>query len=131
METPTKRIRRRPVAQPFPPGTRVGAIRVLSQSVESPIAKGRRWRVRYDCCGLEVERSYATLLAFLNGPPHACQQCCRRGPLPANAPAPVAAPAPSVHWLGHAALASADPGGAWPRPPSLVGQAPGIWGVQP
>lgn len=129
MATPVKRHRRRPVAQPFPPGARVGAIRVLSQTVDAPIAKGRRWMVKYDCCGLEVERSYATLLSFLNEPPHKCQRCRRHGPPPKAERPP--APVPYVPATGHAALATADPVGAWPRPPSLVGQAPVVWGVQP
>lgn len=121
---------------PFAVGARRGVLTILAQVSDAPV-KARRWLVRYDCCGLETTRGYATLLAFINDPPSRCERCNRRGPNADRrrdrkaAPVPGAAPAPSVPWLGHAALASADPAAAWPRPPSLVGQAPVVWGVQP
>lgn len=121
MTKPLANPRRRPLADPFPDGTRLGALQVLFLTQNAPHASNRRWWVRYSCCGLEVERVYATLYSFLDEPPSGCRRCATHGRRLVR----VAAPPPARDF---AALA---PASAWPRPPSLVGQAPGVWGVQP
>lgn len=127
MSTPVKKTKRRPAANPFPAGLRIGVIQVLDQRRDAPYAKGKSWWVRYSCCGLEVERGYSTLAAFLQGPPLTCGRCARHGLPPASAPAPLALDASALR----RAQAAIHPADAWPRPPSLAGQAPGVWGVQP
>lgn len=105
--------------QPFPPGTPIGVITVIAAPATAVPLRQRQWVVRYGCCGLEAVRNYSTLLHYLNDPAQRCRSCEARDRL-TRAPARAPAPPPDI-----------DPVGAWPRPPSLVGQAPVVWGVQP
>ncbi len=128
--TKPRKPKHRPSNNPFPAGMRIGVLQVLDMSRDAPYAKGKSWWVRYTCCGLETERNYSSLSSFMNDPPGACARCARHGRLPAPPP-DVLALAALAALQKRRALAAIQPAAAWPRPPSLAGKRPVVWGAQP
>lgn len=100
----------------FHSGMTIGGITLLEQVAGEGAGTRAVWWVRYQCCGCAKRRSYTTLEHY-SRPGQAPQRCvsCQRLLTPQKR-------------LPVSLRITLQPADAWPRPHSLAGQPPGVWG---
>jgi hypothetical protein len=118
-----------------------GHIEILT--IESSGRSRRRYTIRYDCCGSVMPITHAKLYDYVRNLDTRCKACRKAAQLPRRVTVamvkevalavarlnPAQALADVVRALRQIPPEPYAPVVAWPRPDSLRGQLPGVWGA--